>query len=138
MNLDQKEFTVFGNSIEKVSLYYGIFLVLWGIIISFISGSTSATSYIPSYLGVIILFFSILSIYFPAKKKLFMHIVVLIGVVIILGGLDLLRGLISGNLFENFWADLSKLMMLFSGCCFIYFCVKSFIFARQVKDQSNS
>ena len=64
-----------------------------------------------------------------------MHIVVLVGVIIFLGGLDLLRGLINGNLFENFWADLSKLMMLLSGGYFVYLCVLSFIFARKNKNQ---
>ena len=137
MDMEQKEFTVFGKSIEKLSLIYGMFLILWGVAISFISGSTSATSYIPSFLGAPIVIFSVLSLYFPSKKKIFMHIVVLVGVTILLGGLDLLRGLINGNLFENFWADLSKLMMLLSGCYFVYLCVLSFIFARKNKDQLN-
>ena len=39
-----KEFRVLNLSIEKLSLYYGIFLIIWGIIVSFVSGSTSATS----------------------------------------------------------------------------------------------
>ena len=135
MDMEQKEFTVFGKSIEKLSLIYGMFLILWGVAISFISGSNSATSYIPSFLGAPIVIFSVLSLYFPSKKKIFMHIVVLVGVTILLGGFDLLRGLINGNLFENFWADLSKLMMLLSGCYFVYLCFLSFIFARKNKDQ---
>jgi len=90
MDMEQKEFTVFGKSIEKLSLIYGMFLILWGVAISFISGSTSVTSYIPSFLGAPIVIFSVLSLYFPSKKKIFMHIVVLVGVTILLGGLDLL------------------------------------------------
>ena len=50
----KKEFRVLNLSIEKLSLYYGIFLIIWGIIVSFVSGSSSATSYIPSFLGLII------------------------------------------------------------------------------------
>ncbi len=137
MDIEQKEFTVFGKSIEKLSLIYGMFLILWGVAISYISGSASATSYIPSYLGTPIMICSILSIYFPDKKKIFMHIVVLVGVIIFLGGLDLLRGLINSSLFENFWADLSKLMMLLSGGYFVYLCVLSFIFARKNKNQED-
>ena len=71
MDMEQKEFTVFGKSIEKLSLIYGMFLVFWGVAISFISGSTSATSYIPSYLGAPIVIFSVLSLYFPSRKKNF-------------------------------------------------------------------
>ena len=54
----KKEFRVLNLSIEKLSLYYGIFLIIWGIIVSFVSGSASATSYIPSFLGFPLLVFS--------------------------------------------------------------------------------
>ena len=65
------EFKAFGMTIEKISLFYGIFLIVWGIIISFLSDSNSFTSYIPSFLGVPILIFSFLSIIFINKKKMF-------------------------------------------------------------------
>ena len=64
-----KEFKVLNLTIEKFSLTYGLFLILWGIIISFISGSSSATSYIPSFLGLPLIIFSYLTIRFPSKKK---------------------------------------------------------------------
>ena len=54
-NQNNSEFKVVGLTMEKLSIYYGIFLILWGIIVSFISGSGSMTSYIPSILGVPIL-----------------------------------------------------------------------------------
>tara|TARA_Y100000768_G_C23771798_1_gene583687 strand:+ start:84 stop:491 length:408 start_codon:yes stop_codon:yes gene_type:complete len=125
------EFKVFGISIENFSLLYGTFLLIWGIFISFISGSNSYTSFIPSILGVPILLFSYLSIKFVSKKKIFMHIVVLFGLLIFLGGLDFIRSIVSGNLFSNIWADISKLMMLVTGLFFVYQCVKSFIHARK-------
>ena len=137
MDLQEKEFKVFGKNIENISLYYGIFLILWGIFISFLSKSSSMTSYIPSYLGLAISIFSYLSIKFSSKKKLFMHIVVLIGLITLLGGLDLARTLISGTFFANFWADLSKLMMLISGSYFVYLCVQSFRFARMMQKENN-
>tara|TARA_B100000579_G_C22532003_1_gene711194 strand:- start:136 stop:555 length:420 start_codon:yes stop_codon:yes gene_type:complete len=130
-------FLVFGISIEKFSIYYGLFLILWGIAISFVSGSGSFTSYIPSFLGLPILIFSILSIKFEQKKKMFMHIVVVFGLIILLGGLDFVRTLINGNPFQNMWADISKLMMLVTGIFFTYQCIKSFIHARRSKDISS-
>ena len=124
-----EEFKWCGLTIEKLSLYYGIFLISWGLVISLISGSDSFTSYIPSVLGLIVFLFSVLAIKIPNKKKIFMHIVVLFGVIIFLGGLDVLRSL--DSLFDNYWADLSKLMLLVTGFCFTVINVKSFIFIRK-------
>tara|TARA_B100000927_G_scaffold193666_1_gene156233 strand:- start:701 stop:1090 length:390 start_codon:yes stop_codon:yes gene_type:complete len=124
-----EEFKWCGLTVEKLSLYYGIFLISWGLVISLISDSDSFTSYIPSVLGLIVFLFSVLAIKIPNKKKIFMHIVVLFGVIIFLGGLDVLRSL--DSLFDNYWADLSKLMLLVTGFCFTVINVKSFIFIRK-------
>ena len=130
-NTNIKEFTFLGRSMESVSIIYGIFLIIWGIAISFISSSNSLTSFIPSIFGIPILLFSILSVKFPERKKLFMHIVVTFGLIVFIGGLDFSRGLIKGTSFTNMWADTSKLMMLMTGLIFTYLCIKSFIFARK-------
>tara|TARA_B100001057_G_scaffold491638_1_gene582317 strand:+ start:43 stop:471 length:429 start_codon:yes stop_codon:yes gene_type:complete len=137
-NQNNSEFKVVGLIIEKLSIYYGIFLILWGIIVSFISGSGSMTSYIPSILGAPILIFSYLSMKFTSKKKIFMHIVVLFGLIIFLGGLDFIRSLITGNAFGNFYADLSKIMMLITGSYFTYQCIRSFIHARKMREIGNT
>ena len=123
-----QEFKFLGYNMEKISSFYGIFLIIWGVFISLFSQSSSITSYIPSLIGVCILFFSLLALYVPKRKKLFMHIVVFIGLVVVLGGLDILRGI--DTIFINFWADISKIMMLLTGIFFIFLCVKSFIHAR--------
>ena len=137
-NQNTPEFKVGGLTMEKLSIYYGLFLVLWGIIVSLISGSDSMTSYIPSFLGVPVLIFSYLSIKFDSKKKMFMHIVVLFGLIIFLGGLDFIRSLVTGNAFSNFYADLSKLMMLVTGLFFTYQCIKSFIHARKMRELGSA
>ena len=128
-----KEFTFLGKSMESVSIIYGIFLIIWGVAVSFISGSNSLTSFIPSIFGLPILLFAFLTIKFPGKKKLFMHIVVSFGLIVFIGGLDFSRGLLKGTSFNNMWADTSKLMMLITGLIFTFLCVKSFIFARKNK-----
>ena len=127
-----EEFKWCGLKVEKLSLYYGVFLISWGLIISLISGSDSFTSYIPSILGVIVVLFSYLAIKIPNKKKLFMHIVVLFGVIIFFGGLDVFRSF--DNLFDNLWADVSKFMLLITGLWFTVINVKSFIFIRKNKN----
>ena len=131
----QTEFTVLGKNIEQLSIYYGSFLFLWGIIVSLLSGSTSFTSYIPSYIGTVVILFSYLSIKFSNRKKLFMHIVALTGVLIVLGGLDVVRSAINGKLLNNYWADMSKIMMLITGVLFVYFCFMSFRFARRMANK---
>ena len=128
------EFKILGMSIENLSIIYGISLICWGVIISFISGSDSFTSFIPSFLGFPILIFSYLSIKFISKKKIFMHIVVLLGLIIFIGGLDFIRAIITGNVFTNFWADISKLMMLLTGLFFTIQCIRSFIHARRTTE----
>ena len=133
--MPNKEFLFLGTNIEKISILYGFFLISWGIIISFLSGSISITSYIPSFLGIPVLLFSFLAYKFPNKKKVFMHITATFVIIIFLGGLDVLRGV--SSLFENFWADLSKLMLLFSGLGMSYLNIKSFIFARKEKEKSE-
>ena len=127
-----EEFKWCGLTVEKLSVYYGVFLISWGFVISFISGSDSFTSYIPSVLGLIVFLFSVLAIKIPNQQKLFMHLVVLFGVIIFLGGLDVLRSL--DNLFDNYWADLSKLMLLVTCFCFTVINIKSFIFIRKHKN----
>ena len=137
MDLDEREFKAFGKSMEYLSIYYGIFLILWGLIISFISNSSSMTSYIPTFIGFLITIFSSLSLFFPNKKKVYMHIVVLFGVITALGGLDFLRGLLNGSAFTNFWADLTKIIMLITGSYFVFLCVESFRFARKIKEETE-
>ena len=132
------EFKAFGKNIESISVYYGLFLVLWGVVVSFMAKSSSFTSYIPSYIGLIIFSFSILSIKFPSKKKVYMHIVALVGLITFLGGLDIIRLFIKGDLFSNFWADISKIMMLFTGLYFVILCFKSFRHARRISSEKSN
>ena len=128
-----KEFTFLGNSMENIAMIYGIFLIVWGIGVTILSDSQSITSLIPAIFGLPIIILSFIAKKFPDRKKLLMHIVVLIGLIIFLGGLDLIRGLIQGNIFVNLWASSSKFMMIISGLVFTILCIKSFIFNRKNK-----
>ena len=132
---NNSEFRIFGTTIETFSVFYGSFLIFWGVSVSFISGSNSLTSFIPSLIGLPILIFSNLSIKFTTKKKLFMHIVVIFGLIAFLGGLDFFRSFLVGTLFKNFWADVSKLILLITGGFFVYQCVRSFIFSRKYNNK---
>ena len=128
-----QDFRVFSLSIEFLTTLYGLFMVIWGISISLISGSSSVTSMIPAFIGVPLAFIGFISMIKPTFRKALMHIAVVIGVIAFLGGLDFFRGM-----FNNYYAGLSKLMLLITGFVYVYFCVQSFIFVRrQKKLQSN-
>ena len=131
--MNEKEYKFIGLNMESVSILYGIFLILWGLLVNFATASSSFTSLIPSIMGIPILFFSILAVIFSKKKKLMMHIVVFFGLITALGGLDIIRSIFSGNYLNLFWADLSKLMMLITGIFFTFLCIQSFRFARRNK-----
>ena len=99
-----------------------------------IAQSDSITSYIPSILGLPLILFGYLTLKIPSRKKLFMHLVVMVAFIIFLGGLDFFRPIFNGDdLFSNFYAGISKLMLFFVGATLTYICVKSFIYARKNK-----
>ena len=123
-----QDFRVFSLSIEFLTTLYGLFMVIWGISISLISGSSSITSMIPTFIGVPLAFIGFLSMIKPTFRKALMHIAVVIGIFAFLGGLDFFRGM-----FTNYYAGLSKLMLLITGFVYIYLCVQSFIFVRRQK-----
>ena len=128
-----QDFRIFSLSIEFLTTLYGLFMVIWGISISLISESSSITSMIPAFIGIPLAFIGFMSMIKPTFRKALMHIAVVIGIIAFLGGLDFFRGM-----FTNYYAGLSKLMLLITGFGYVYFCVQSFIFVRrQKKLQSN-
>ena len=128
---DKKEFTFLNFNMVDLCIFYGVFLFLWGIVISFISESNSITSYIPSILGLPILILSLISKILPKRQKLYMHIVVIFIFLILIGGLDFLRNLLGQSGMGSTWASSSKLMMLLSGGIFFYLSIMSFRYARK-------
>ena len=132
-----QQFKFIGLTAINFSIVFGIFLITWGILITYISNSNSLTSMIPSFLGIPIFTLSILSKIFPNYQKLFMHIVIIFGLLTTLGGADFLRGLLAGNFMNNLWADISKVIMFFTGLLFCYVCIQHFRFIRKMKANSN-
>ena len=121
-----EEFRIFSLSVEFLSVLYGVFLVAWGFSISFLSGSSSITSFIPAFIGFPLILIGFISMVRPSLRKALMHIAVLIGVFAFLGGLDFFRGM-----FANYYAGMSKLMLMVTGFLYLYVCIKSFLFARR-------
>ena len=133
----QARYKLFGMDAITLSIIFGICLITWGLFATYFSGSNSMTSLIPTFLGLPILAFSLLSRVVPKKEKLLMHITIIFGGICILGGLDLIRVMFSGGLFSNFWADISKFVMLLGGIFYCFICVQHFRFVRKLKQATR-
>ena len=137
--MSKNEYQVFGLNSDKISIIYGILLVVFAVFVTAASGSRSFTSYIPAMLGLPILIFGLVAFIAPAKQKLVMHLNVVIGLIIFLGGLSVIGNIFSGTLLtSNFWANVSKLFLSISGGLYLSFCIKSFIYIRKQKEISKS
>ena len=71
----KKEFTVFGITIENISITFGVVLMFWGLMVTLISNSQSFTSLIPTILGLPITILSIFAKKFTDKKKMFYYLI---------------------------------------------------------------
>ena len=125
------QYTVVGLSIPTITISYGTFLILWGIVISQISESNSITSYFPSLLGAPLLLSGILANAIPEKRKLWMHIAATFGILSVLGGFRFFMVISDG--FN--YASSSMLMLLITGAIYTYICVQSFIWFRKNKEE---
>lgn len=123
------EFKVLGMSMPTISVSYGIFLIIWGLLISNLSSSDSITSYFPSFLGGPLFLSGLLAIKNPEKRKLWMHIAVVFGLLCALGGTRYFMKMNDGL---NY-ATGSMLMLFTTGSIYTFLCVKSFIYARKNK-----
>ena len=126
---ENKEFRALGMTMATLTIIYGVFLIAWGA--GFSIGSKSITSWIPAFMGAPLLLMGVLTKSVPAKRKIWMHVAVLLGLVAFLGGFRFFAGMGSeGGLFAKPKAAASQLMLLITGGLYTFACVKSFIWAR--------
>ena len=110
--MSDNEFTFAGQKVEKITLAIGLAMIIWGGVVTIVSDSQSLTSLIPSAIGLPMLILGYLAIMYDHRKSFFMHLAVIVGLVMFIGGLDLIRTLLGDSIvFNNFWADLSKLFL---------------------------
>lgn len=118
------------TSMPDLTLGYGLFLVIWGIVISFLSDSNSLTSYFPSLLGAPLAVSGFLAKSNPEKRKLWMHIAVSFGLLCAIGGTRFF--MVMGDGLD--YASGSMLMLLLTGSAYTGLCVRSFIEARKASE----
>ena len=124
-----EEFKPMGVSMANLTIGYGVMMIIWGIAASVLSGSNSFTSYIPSVMGVFLVIPGILTNMQPEKKKLWMHVAVLVGALCALGGTRFFMVMSDGI---NY-ASASMLMLFVTGSIYTYLCVQSFKHARKTQ-----
>ena len=132
--MTEQSYTVAGQSIPTITTGYGVFLALWGIVISQISGSDSITSYAPTFAGIPLLVTGILATRIPEKRKLWMHIAATFGLICVIGGTRFFMVMSDGI---NY-ASGSMLMLFITGLVYTYFCVQSFIWARKQREAAEA
>jgi hypothetical protein len=132
--MSEQSYTVAGQSIPSITMGYGAFLALWGIVVSLISESDSISSYAPTAAGIPLLVSGILANKIPEKRKLWMHIAATFGLICALGGTRFFMVMSDGI----DYASGSMLMMLLTGSIYTYFCVQSFIWARKQREAAEA
>lgn len=121
----------------KLTILFGVLLVLVGLIGYFATGHIHPTALIPSYFGLLLGICGVLADTPDTRRRmLFMHIAVTLG---LLGFLATVKGLVQwfqylgGKMFEYPAAVQSKAAMSILCLVFVLLCVRSFIAARRAR-----
>lgn len=116
---------------------YGIFLILLGVGGYLLTGRASVTALIPAFFGLP-LFLLGLAAAKPTRRKVAMHIAVLLGLLATIGaarGLSGLPALLAGEA-ERPAATISQVAMFVASLLFVILCVRSFVAARKAQKAS--
>ena len=124
------EFTVSGLTIPRIAIYEGAILVLWGVAAYIISGQSSITAMIPSFMGAPLMILGILSEKIPDMRHHLMHASMVLALLMVLGG---------ARVFTDF-SDMSNLaisshiILIFVGATFMICGIMSFRAARLARE----
>ena len=124
------EFTVLGLTIPRIAIYEGAILVLWGVAAYIISGQSSITAMIPSFMGAPLMILGLLSEKIPDMRHHLMHASMVMALLMVLGG---------ARVFADF-SDMSNLaisshiILIFVGVTFMVCGIMSFRAARLARE----
>ena len=134
--MTEESFTVAGRNMPEISIAVGLIFSVWGIGAYVISDMASITAMIPMFLGGPIGLMGVLSTSMPDKRKTFMHISAMFGLLSALGGLRLPMVLMDEESSNLLIASHAILLVL--GGLYTYFCVQSFIWARKQREAAEA
>ena len=124
------EFTVSGLTIPRIAIYEGAILVLWGVAAYIISGQSSITAMIPSFMGAPLMILGLFSEKIPDMRHHLMHASMVMALLMVLGG---------ARVFADF-SDMSNLaisshiILIFVGVTFMICGIMSFRAARLARE----
>ena len=122
-------YKMFGMEMPLMSIIVGGILSAWGVAAYVISGNASVTALIPTIMGTPIAVMGSAADRFPSRRKLFMHIAVVFGLLCALGGLRLPMVLLDAD--SSGILIISHALLLVLGGIYTFACVQSFRWARQ-------
>jgi len=121
----------------KLTMGFGVLLILlgsWGFLAT---GSAHPTALIPSYAGVLFMIFGVLAnSENPKRRMLWMHIAVTVSLLLFLGTIPALIDevrMLRGTIFPHPIAVEEKALMSLLCLAFVLLCVRSFIAARKAR-----
>ena len=121
----------------KVTILFGLLLMVLGIAGYVGSGNQYPTALIPAWFGLALAICGVLAISpSEGRRKLFMHVGVTIGLVGFVGGLvEAIRGYLKPSSIDTsrflISAETSKLLLAVMMLIYVLLCVRSFIRARR-------
>jgi len=118
-----------GMEMPLMSILVGGILSAWGVAAYVISDMASFTALIPTIMGTPIAVMGSAAAQMPSRRKLFMHIAVIFGLLCALGGLRLPMILMEGG--SSGILIISHALLLVLGGVYTYACVQSFRWARK-------
>ena len=127
------EYKPMGVTMPNLTIGYGMLLIVWGITVSFLSDTASITSYIPTIVGIPMAVSGIMAKMQPEKKKLWIHVAIVIGALCALGGTQFFRVMSKDDVTN--YAKTSMLMLFITGLVYTYLCVQSFKHARRSRTE---
>ena len=134
--MSEDAYTVAGRNMPEISIAVGLMFTAWGIGAYGISDMASFTAMIPMFVGGPIGLLGLMSVKRPEKRKMFMHISAMFGLICTLGGLRLVQILMDGD-GSNLLIG-SHAILLVLGGLYTYFCVQSFRWARKQREAAEA
>ena len=134
--MSEDAYTVAGRNMPEISIAVGLMFTAWGIGAYVISDMASVTAMIPMFVGGPIGILGLMSNRMPDKRKMFMHISAMFGLICALGGLRLFQILMAGD-GSNLLIG-SHAILLVLGSIYTYFCVQSFRWARKQREAAEA
>ena len=134
--MTEESYRFLGRNMPEISIVVGLIFTIWGIGAYIISDMASITAMIPMFVGGPIFTMGLLSKARPDKRKTFMHISAMFGLLCALGGLRLPMILMADDSSNLLIA--SHAILLGLGGLYTYLCVQSFIWARKQREAAEA